>query len=208
MSQQFLRRLLALAALGLIVASPFVQAQDAPPVRVRGTIERVDGNTYFVKSREGAELKIALTEKAIVAALVNATLADIKEGSFVGIAALPQADGSQRALEVHIFSEEMRAFVKAAHTPWDLQPKSTMTNGDVAQTKAGADGQTLIVKHKDGETSVLVPAGTPIVSYTAGDRSELKAGAKIFIGAAKKLPDGSLEAGRINVGRGGVAPPM
>jgi hypothetical protein len=206
MSQAQLQRLLAVVALGLIVATPLVEAQDAP-VRVRGTIERVDGDTYFVKSREGADLKITLTEKAVIAALVGASLADVKQGSYVGVAAMPQTDGSQRALEVHIFSPEMRSIVTAGHRGWDLQPKSTMTNGEVEQTVAGSDGQTLILKYKEGETKVLVPPGTPVVAYASGDKSDLKVGAKIFIGAAKKLPDGSLEAGRVNVGRG-VAPPM
>ena len=119
---------------------------------------------------------------------------------------MPQADGSQSALEVHIFPEEMRS-TGDGHRGWDLQPKSTMTNGEVEQTVAGSDGQMLILKYKEGENKILVPPGIPIVAYASGDKSELKAGAKIFIGAAKKLPDGSLEAGRVNVGRG-VAPPM
>lgn len=195
---------LGLFAFGLVFAALSALAQDT--VRVRGTIDRVDGDTYFVKARDGAELRLKLAPNASVVALVQAGLADIKQGSYVGVAAMPLADGSQKALEVHIFPETMRG-TGDGHRGWDLQPSSTMTNGSVEQTAASTDGQLLTLKYKDGEKKIVVPAGTPIVSYVPGEASELKAGAKIFIGAAKKMPDGSLEAGRVNVGRG-VAPPM
>jgi len=200
-----LQRALGTMALGIALVAPVVWAQDAP-VRVRGTIERVDGDTYFVKSRDGSELKLKLASKTMVAAVVQASLADIKQGSYVGVAAMPLADGSQKALEVHIFLESMRGLGEG-HRGWDLQPSSTMTNGNVEKTAASSDGQVLTLKYKDGEKNIIVPTGIPIVAYAPGDVSELKAGAKIFIGAAKKLPDGSLEAARVNVGRG-VAPPM
>jgi hypothetical protein len=198
-------RALGMIALSLALAAPVVWAQDAP-VRVRGTIDRVDGGMYFVKSREGSELKLKLAPNGAVAAVVEAKLADIKEGSFVGVAALPLADGSQKALEVHIFPEAMRG-TGEGHRGWDLQPSSTMTNGNVDKSVASSDGQVLTLKYKDGEKKIVVPAGVPIVSYMPGEVSDLKPGAKIFVGAAKKLPDGSLETTRINVGRG-IAPPM
>ena len=122
-------------------------------------------------------------------------------------AGMPNPDGSQRALEVHIFPEAMRG-TGDGHRPWDLQPQSTMTNGSVEQSVAGNDGQTLTLKYKDGEKKIIVPSTTPIVSYTATDKSELKPGAKIFIAAATKQPDGTLQTPRVNVGRDGVAPPM
>jgi len=200
-----MQRAFGMIALGLALVAPVVWAQEAP-VRVRGTIERVDGDTYFVKSRDGSELKLKLAPKTMVAAVVQASLADIKQGSYIGVAAMPLADGSQKALEVHIFLESMRGLGEG-HRGWDLQPSSTMTNGSVEKTAASSDGQVLTLKYKDGEKSIIVPTGIPIVAYAPGDVSELKAGAKIFIGAAKKLPDGSLEAARVNVGRG-VAPPM
>jgi Domain of unknown function (DUF5666) len=206
MSHRIMRRSLGIG-LALVLAVPVGWAQDAPPVRVRGTIERVDGDSYIVKSRDGAELKVKLAANAMVVALVKASLADIKPGSYVGVAGMPQADGSQRALEVHVFPEAMRG-TGDGHRPWDLQPQSTMTNGNVEQSVAGSDGQALTLKYKDGEKKIVVPANTPIVSYVPGDKTELKPGAKIFITAAMKQPDGTLQAPRVNVGRDGVTPPM
>jgi hypothetical protein len=203
MSVGFLRVLGMIALLSAPTAS--VLAQDAP-VRVRGTIDRVEGDTYIVKARGGAELKVTLAEKAMVVALIKASLADIKQGSYVGITGMPQADGSQKALEVHIFPEAMRG-TGDGHRPWDLQASSTMTNGNVEQTSAGTDGQSLTIKYKDGEKKFTVSADTPIVVYVPGERSELKPGASIFVAAAVKQPDGSLQTPRVNVGRG-VAPPM
>src|SRR5262245_48274430 len=148
----------ALGALGCIVSSALATAQDAP-VRVRGTIDRVEGDVYVVKARGGGELKVTLAEKPMVVALIKATLSDIKAGSYVGVAGMPQADGSQRALEVHIFPESMRG-VGDGHRGWDLQPTSTMTNGSVEQSSASSDGQVLTLKYKDGEKKVLVAADT------------------------------------------------
>jgi len=143
-----------------------VLAQDAP-VRVRGTIDRVEGDTYIVKARGGAELKVTLAEKAMVVALIKASLADIKQGSYVGVSGMPQADGSQKALEVHIFPEAMRG-VGDGHRGWDLQPTSTMTNGNVEQATASSDGQVLMLKYKDGEKKSVVSSDTPIVVYVPG----------------------------------------
>ena len=203
MSVGFLRVLGMIALLLAPTASAL--AQD-PPVRVRGTIDRVEGDTYIVKARGGAELKVTLAEKATVVALIKASLADIKQGSYVGVSGMPQADGRQKALEVHIFPEAMRG-VGDGHRGWDLQPTSTMTNGNVEQATASSDGQVLMLKYKDGEKKIVVSSDTPIVVYVPGEKSELKPGASIFIAAAVKQPDGSLQAPRVNVGRG-VAPPM
>jgi hypothetical protein len=187
------------------LAAPPANAQE-PPVRVRGTIDRVEGDVYVVKARGGAELKVKLAQNATVVALTKASLADIKQGDYVGVAGMPQADGSQKALEVHIFPEAMRG-TGDGHRGWDLQPSSTMTNGTVEQTAASSDGQVLTLKYKDGEKKIVVPPDAPIVVYVPGDKSELKAGASIFISAAVKQADGTLQAPRVNVGRG-VAPPM
>jgi Domain of unknown function (DUF5666) len=196
-------RVLAMAA--LLFWFPLVKAQEAP-VRIRGTIERVDGDVYIVKARTGDELKVKLAENAMVVALIKATLADIKQGSYVGVSGLPQPDGTQKALEVHIFPETMRG-VGDGHRGWDLQPSSTMTNGNVEQTAASSDGQVLVLKYKDGEKRIVVTPDTPIVVYVPGEKSELKPGAHIFVSAAVKQPDGTLQAPRVNIGRG-VAPPM
>jgi hypothetical protein len=198
------RHALGVAAFTLVLAA-CAWAQDT--VRVRGAIERVDGNTIVVKSRDGAELKVVLANNALVVAIVKASMADIKQGSFVGVTGMPQADGSQRAIEVHIFPEAMRG-TGEGHYPWDLRPGSTMTNANVEQTVTGVDGQTLSVKYKDGEKKLIVPPDATIVTYMPGDKSELKPGTKIFIAAAKKQPDGTLEAPRVNYGRNGLTPPM
>ncbi len=204
MVQGFLR-LLTASTLGLAMATSVAWAQEAP-VRVRGTIEKVEGDTYIVKARDGAELKLKLAPNATVVALVQATAADIKQGSYIGVAGMPQSDGSQKALEVHIFPESMRG-VGDGHRGWDLQASSTMTNGNVEASAASSDGQTVTLKYKDGEKKIAIPAGIPIVLYVPGEVAELKPGAKIFVSAANKQADGSLQAPRVNVGRG-VAPPM
>jgi hypothetical protein len=198
------RQALGVAGFALVLAAS-AWAQDT--VRVRGAIERVDGNTIVVKSRDGAELKVVLANNALVVAIVKASMADIKQGSFVGVTGMPQADGSQRAIEVHIFPEAMRG-TGEGHYPWDLRPGSTMTNANVEQMVTGVDGQTLSVKYKDGEKKLIVPPDATIVTYMPGDKSELKPGTKIFIAAAKKQPDGTLEAPRVNYGRDGLTPPM
>jgi hypothetical protein len=199
------RPALILTAIALILAAAApATAQDT--VRVRGAIERVEGDLYVIKTRAGAEVKVKLPDNVMVVALTKASLADIKQGSYVGVAGMPQPDGSQKALEVHIFPEAMRG-TGDGHRGWDLQPSSTMTNGNVEQTAASSDGQMLTLKYKDGEKKILVGTDTPIVVYTPGDKSELKAGAPIFISAATKQPDGTLTTPRVNVGRG-VAPPM
>jgi len=201
------RRLLMAVGLAAILPTSITWSQDAPPVRVRGTIERIESPVFLVKSRDGAELKIVLADNAVAVGVVKATLADIKPGSFVGIGAMPQADGTQRALEVLIFPDAMRG-TGEGHYPWDLQPKSTMTNGNVEQSVTGVDGETLTVKYKDGEKKIIVPPGVPIVTFVPGDKADLKPGIKIFIVAAKKLPDGTLQAARVNYGKDGLTPPM
>ena len=195
----------ALIFLTLLNFGPSV-AQDAPR-RVRGTIERIDGTSLAIKMRDGTALTVKLKENAGVVAVVSATLSDIKPGTYVGIAAMPQPDGSQRALEVHIFPESMRG-VGDGHRPWDLQAASTMTNGNVEQRVAGVEGQTLQIKYKDGEKSVSVPSQTQIVAFQPAAASDLKAGQKIFIARAAKLADGSYEAARIAFGKDGLTPPM
>jgi hypothetical protein len=190
----------------VVLAMPVAQAQEVPSVRIRGTIERVDGSIYVVKARDGAELKLTLSDKLQIAGVMKASLSDIKQGSFVGVTAMPQADGSQRALEVHIFPEAMRG-TGEGHYPWDLRPQSTMTNANVEQINTAVDGRTLTLKYKDGEKKIFVPADAPIVTYGPGDKNDLKPGAKVFIIAAKHA-DGTLEGRAWRVGRDGLTPPM
>jgi hypothetical protein len=195
----------ALGALAMMVSGiATALAQDT--VRIRGTIERIDGSIYVIKARDGAELKVVLADNPQIAGVVKASLSDIKQGSFVGVTAMPQADGSQSALEVHIFPEAMRG-TGEGHYPWDLRPRSTMTNANVEQVVTAVEGQTLTLRYKDGEKKIFVPANTPIVIYVQGDKSDLKPGAKVFI-AAIRQPDGTLQGRAWRVGRDGVTPPM
>ena len=195
---------LGMIGLAAVLAAPLAWAQESPPIRVRGTIERIEGPIYVIKARDGAELKLTVADKPSIATLVKASLADIKRDSFVGVTSMPQPDGSQRALEVHIFPEAMRG-TGEGHYPWDLRPQSMMTNANVDQVGATVDGRMLTLKYKDGETKIFVPADTPIVVYDVGDRTDLKPGAPVFIVAVKQ-PDGRLEGRAWRVGRNGAAP--
>jgi hypothetical protein len=195
---------LGIIGVATILAAPIAWAQQPPPVRVRGTIERIEGPIYVVKARDGAELKLTVADNAQIAGVVKASLSDIKQNSFVGVTAMPQHDGSLSAVEVHIFPESMRG-TGEGHYPWDLQPQSTMTNANVEQVGSAVNGRTLTLKYKDGENKITVPANTPIVSYVPGDKSDIKPGAPVFIVAVKQ-PDGTLEGRAWRVGRNGAAP--
>ena len=198
-------RALVPLALGVALVASTAWAQNAT-VRVRGTIERVEDGVYIVKSRDGAELKLKLAAGGGVVAVVPAKLADIKQGKYIGVTGMPMADGSQKAIGIHIFLDAQRGLAEG-HQPWDREPNSTMTNANVEATVASAQGQVLTLKYKDGEKKIVVPDGTPIVAYAPGDASDMKTGAKVFVGGAKKLPDGTLETGRVAVSKG-AAPPM
>jgi ribosome maturation factor RimP len=199
---------LAAAVAGLTIAVASVTwAQQPQTVRVRGTIEKIDGDALTVRSRDGSTVAVKLAADARVTATVKAQISDVKQGSFIGVTAMPQADGSQKAIGVHIFMDSQRGVVPDRHTPWDREPGSTMTNANVDSTVASVDGQTIMVKYKDGEKKVVVPPSTPIVSFTPGSKADLKAGAQIFIVAGQKQADGSIAAPAITVGRD-AAPPM
>jgi hypothetical protein len=199
---KMIQRTLAAASLALICAVSSASAQD---VRIRGTIERVEGPVYVVKNREGAEVKLTVTDNPLFVAIAPATMADIKQGMFVGSAGTMQPDGTQKAIEVHIFPESMRG-TGEGHYDWDLKPNTKMTNANVEQTVAGVDGQVLSVKYKDGEKKLLVTPETIVVTYVPGNKEDLKPGTRIFVGAAKKLPDGTLQTPRITYGRNGAGP--
>jgi len=195
-------------ALAMVAASTlYALAQQPPtPTRVRGTIESVDGDTLAVKSRSGEEDKLHMTNNVVVLGLTKVALSDIKVGSFIGTTTVPGPDGVPKAVEVHVFPERMRGTGEGSR-PWDLKPNSSMTNATVAQSVVGNDGHTLLVKYKDGEKKVVVPPEAPVVTYVPGDKSDLKAGAKV-IAFMKKGPDGTIETDRVSVGRDGLTPPM
>jgi hypothetical protein len=198
------QRALATVSFALICIATSASAAD-DTVRIRGTIESVEGPVYVVKNRDGAELKLTVTDNPLFVAISPSTMADIKPGMFVGSAGMMQADGTQKAIEVHIFPESMRG-TGEGHYDWDLKPQSKMTNANVEQTVAGVDGQLLSVKYKDGEKKLLVTPETIVVTYVPGNKDDLKPGTKIFVAAAKKLPDGTLQTPRITYGRDGAGP--
>ncbi len=168
------------AAFATFIAISTASAQQAPTVRIRGTIESVDGDTLGIKTREGSDVKVKMTDNVAVFAVVKTSLAEIKEGSYIGVTAMPEPDGTQKAIAVHIFPENQRGAAEGFR-PWDARANSTMTNATVAQTVEGTDGQNIRVTYKDGEKKVVVPPGTPIVTFVASDKSEIKPGVKLII---------------------------
>jgi hypothetical protein len=198
-----LQRMLAAASFALICVAVPASAQET--VRIRGTIEKVDGSAYVVKNRDGAEMKVTVSDPGLYVAIVKSTMADIKPGMFVGATGMTQPDGSQKAIEVHIFPESMRG-TGEGHYDWDLKPNTKMTNANVEQTVAGVDGPILSVKYKDGEKKLLVTPETVVVTYEMGKKEEVQPGTKIFVSAAKKQPDGTVQTPRITYGRNGQAP--
>ncbi len=187
------------------LAATMALAQAPQTVRLRGVIDKVDGNTVTAKSDKGEALKLNLADKLLVVGVVKASLADVKAGDFIGSGAMPQPDGSQKAIEVHIFAESMRG-TGEGFRPWDGAPNSTMTNGTVGATVSGVDGPVVTVKYKEGEQKILVGPNVPVVRYEVADTGALKPGVAFSVLAAAKQPDGSYTISRINVGRDGVVP--
>ena len=200
-------RIKTLAGVALVAAFAVSQAwaQQPQTQRLSGTIEKVTGNSVLVKGKDG-EQTVTLTDKALIVGVTKASLADIKEGSYIGSGAVPQPDGTQKAVEVHIFAESQRGTGDGHRDGWPGAPNGTMTNGEAGNPVTGVDGLTLMVKYKGGEKKLLVTPSTPIVQYQISDASALKQGAAISIVAATKKPDGTFETGRINVGLNGVVP--
>ncbi len=190
-----------------LVAAVFaVSCAPAQAQAVRGTIEKADGNVLALRTSDGAELRLTLADNAMIVAVVKASMADIKEGTYLGSAAMPQADGSQKALEIHIFPDQMRG-VGEGHRPYAPVPSGTMTNGATSgPIVTGVEGSTIVVKYKDGEKKILVTKDVPIMRYEIGSRSDLKPGARFTVSAPVKKADGTIEATRINVGRDGAVP--
>ena len=196
-----LSRDLVAASSALLIAATIAAAQA--PLRVRGTIDQVDGNTLSIKAKDGTMLKVVLADNGLVVAIDKRSLADIKPGEFIGTAATSRGDGVLHALEVHIFAESMRG-TGEGHRDWET-PGSTMTNATVADTITSVNGNIFTLRYKGGEQKVMVTPDTPIVGYVPGDRSDLKPGMKIFIPAATRAEDGSLHTPRVSVER--TAPP-
>jgi hypothetical protein len=205
-----LRLACAVAAVGMLVATSISYGQDKL-VRIRGAIEKVDGQNLEVKSRDGKNFKVMVGDKARFTAIVKASLTDLTPDTYIGVTAMPNADGSQQAVAIHIFQASQRG-TGEGFRPWDLQPGSTMTNAAIATTVASTDGQVVTVRYKDkdkvDEKRVIVTPKTVIVRYVPGDRADLKAGVRVFLNNAKPISDGVIEAPTVSYGRDGLTPPM
>ncbi len=197
----------ALAAAAIVLAFSVTAAPAQQPGRIRGEIAKADGAMLSVKTRDGAMLKVKVADDARIASLVKASLADIKNDSFIGVAGMPQADGSIQAFSVHIFLPAQRGKVPDRHGAWDARPGSTMTNAYVESMVKSKDGETFTVKYKGGEKKIVVTPQTVIAAVAKGDKSELKAGTHVIIFGSQKQPDGSLLAKVMYFGRD-VAPAM
>jgi hypothetical protein len=183
---------------------------EAQNVRVRGTIEKLDGNTLMVKSRDGAEFKLVLKDNVRIAGVVKASLTDVKPDNNVAITSMPRADGTLEAFELRIAAagQPFNSF----HSDWDLMPRSQMTNGSLQTSIAGVDGQVLTVKYKiagkpDEEKKLVVTPKTIIATTVPGTKEDLKPGLKVFVAGAPRLPDGSLDVAAIQVEKE-IAPPQ
>jgi len=200
----------AMVAVGSLAATSISYGQEKL-VRIRGAVEKIDGQNLEVKSRDGKNVKAVMSENVRFTAMVKASLNDLTPDTYIGVTAMPQADGSQKAIAIHIFQPAQRG-TGEGHRPWDLQPGSTMTNAAIATTVAGSDGQVVTVRYKDkdkvDEKKVIVTPQTVIVRYLPGDRNEIKAGVSVMLNNAKPLPDGRVEAPTVSYGRDGLVPPM
>ncbi len=199
-----IRRLFLASALSCCIGAVAL-AQTPATTRIRGIIDSVSGNSMQITSRDGEKLSLALSGQLGVTEIVPAKITDIKSGTYIGTAAVPQSDGTLKALEVQVFPESMRGVGEGDH-PWDLQPHSTMTNGTAGDV-VGTQGRTLTVNYKGGEKKLVVPEKAPIITYQPGTRAMLTPGAHVII-TATKAADGSLTATRIGVGKDRLTPPM
>ncbi|HTK14717.1 MAG TPA: hypothetical protein VL402_13050 [Xanthobacteraceae bacterium] len=196
--------LCALTVLAMTVGAQAQMQKQSKTVRLRGEITNVDGSVVSLKDAKGADVKVKLADKLKVYGVEKTSLSSIKVGDFVGVGAMPQPDGSQKAIQVTIFSEAQRG-TGEGFKPWD-RPNSTMTNATVATSVSGINGQEMMVKYKDGEKKIIIGPDAVILRYVDGNKSEIKPGAKVAISRAQPTGAGQYAADRINVGVGGYAP--
>ena len=189
-----------------VAANAFAQAPANPPVRIRGNIEKLEGQNLTIKDRNGQSMSVRLADNFMVVGIFKGSVADIASGKFIGTTTVGERDGALVAQEVHIFPESMRG-TGEGHYDWDLKPDSKMTNANVADIVSVANDRVMTVQYKDGEKKILVTKDTVVVTYAPVDKSELKPGARVFV-VSQKQADGSLTAARVNVGMKGQVPPM
>ena len=197
------------AAVAVAFIASSALAQKPQTRAVKGKIAAVEGSTIVItEAKGGGQAKVKLKDKAVIMTVGKATLAEVKPGAYIGVGAMPQADGSQKAIRVMIFPEMQRG-TGEGHYPWTTPgsvPNSTMTNATVDTTVASVDGQVLSVKHKDGVHKIIVGKDALIVSNIPGGPADLKAGVAITVPAAEVTADGGLETARVNIGRGDFIP--
>jgi hypothetical protein len=200
--------LLKISAVMFVCLTGAAAFADTPSTTVRGTVAAVssDAKSLTMKSRAGDEVKVQLEPKTIFVSVVRASAADLKPNSFIGVAAVPEPDGSLKALEVHIFPEALRGSGEGFR-PFDLAPHSSMTNGSINARIGGVDGDELTVAYKGGSQKIHLPAGTPIVTFAPGAATDLKAGAAAIV-RGPKAADGDVEATAVLIGKDGLVPPM
>lgn len=198
------------AIAGLLIAAvstlAVAQAPANPPVRIRGTVEKIDGQMLTVKANNGQSMTVKLADNFMVMGIAKASVSDVASGKFIGTTTVGERNGGLVALEIHIFPENMRG-TGEGHYDWDLRPESKMTNANVADVKTMGKERMLTVQYKGGEKQILVPENAVVVSFTPADKSELKPGANVFVNSQRQA-DGSLTAPRVNVGLNGQVPPM
>jgi hypothetical protein len=198
-------RILIAATFAATIVLPSALAQKPQTQLVKGKIAGVEGSAVIVDQvKGGGKVKVNLTPKALIMTVGKATLADIRPGSFIGVGAMPQADGSQKAIRVMIFPEIQRG-TGEGHRPWN-KPGTTMTNATVDTQVKSVEGQVLTVKYKGGTQKIIIGPDALILANIPGSKADLKAGAAIAIPAARKAADGTLETARVNIGRGGYVP--
>ena len=203
LSQLSGRLALAFAAIALVSSSAFA---DGTPVRVRGTVVSLDGSKLVVHAKDGTDVTVNLADNFAALAVVKSSMADIKEGTFIGTATVTQPDSSLRSEEVVVFPDKMRG-TGEGHYPWDLGPSSMMTNATVSNAVKGVNGQTVTVTYKGGEKKIDIPANVPVVALVPGSKDEIKPGAIVFAPTMKQA-DGTLNGGAVLYGKDGVIPPM
>ena len=199
------RKALVLGALFMMTAG--AAYAETTPVRVRGTVVSLDGNKLVVHPKTGDNITVMLNDNFGAIAVVKASMADIKEGTFIGTATVTQPDSSLKSEEVVVFPDKMRG-TGEGHYPWDLGSKSMMTNATVSNAVKGVDGQTITVTYKGGEKKIDVPANVPVVTLVPGsDKADIKPGVIVFV-PTQKQEDGTLHAGAVLFGKDGLTPPM
>jgi len=199
-------RAIAALLIAAVSAVAVAQAPANPPVRIRGVVEKIDGQMLTVKANSGQSMTVKLADNYVVMGIAKASMSDVASGKFIGTTTVGERDGGLVALEIHIFPENMRG-TRESHFDWDLRPASKKTNANVANVVAMGKERMLTVQYKGGEKKILVPENAVVVSFIPSDRSELKVGAHVFVNSQRQA-DGSLAAPRVNVGLGGMVPPM